>query len=100
MTEYHIVVERPAAREADAAANWYEDERPGLGQEFLAELSATYHRILSGPLGYQVRRSDIRRAQLRRFPYAVFFAVEGTVIIVTAVLHVRRDPSEWQRRRD
>jgi len=40
-----------------------------------------------------------RRAPLRRFPYAVFFALEGNLVIVTAVLHVRRDPAEWQRRR-
>jgi hypothetical protein len=44
VTHYHIFVERRAAREVDAAANWYEDERPGLGQEFLAELSATDRR--------------------------------------------------------
>jgi plasmid stabilization system protein ParE len=99
VTEYQIVVEPRAAREADAAANWYEDESPGLGQQFLTELNATYHRVLSGPLGYQVRRGDTRRAPLRRFPYAIFFAIEGDVIIVTAVLHVRRHPTEWQRRR-
>jgi hypothetical protein len=36
---------------------------------------------------------------LRRFPYAVYFAVESDVVIVLAVLAVGRDPAEWQRRR-
>lgn len=67
------MVDRRAARDIDAAASWYEDERPGLGQEFLTELAVTYRRILAGPLGYQVRRADTRRDQARRFPYAVFF---------------------------
>jgi len=36
---------------------------------------------------------------LRRFPYAAYFAVESDVVVVLAVLHVSRDPAEWQRRR-
>jgi plasmid stabilization system protein ParE len=43
--------------------------------------------------------SGIRRALLRRFPYAVYFAVERDVVVILAVLHVSRDPAEWQRRR-
>ena len=71
--------------------------RPGL--EFLDELRATYDRIADGPLKYQLIRSGIRRALLRRFPYAVYFAVEEDILVVLAVLHASRDPAEWQRRR-
>jgi plasmid stabilization system protein ParE len=67
--------------------------------EFLDELRATYGRIVEGPLKYQHLRSGIRRALLRRFPYAVYFAVEEAAIVVLAVLHASRDPAEWQRRR-
>jgi hypothetical protein len=35
---------------------------------------------------------------LKRFPYAVFFAVEDEIIVVLAVLHTSRNPAEWQRR--
>jgi plasmid stabilization system protein ParE len=49
--------------------------------------------------GYQDLRLGIRRALLRRFPYAVYFAVDGDVVVVIAVLHASRDPAEWQRRR-
>ena len=87
-------------RDVDGIFDWYEDERPGLGQEFLEELRTAYARILTGPFRYQILSSDIRRVLLRRFPYAVFFAVEGNNIVVTRVLHTRRDPHEWQRGRD
>ena len=30
---------------------------------------------------------------------AVYFSVEVDVVVVLAVLHVSRDPAEWQRRR-
>jgi plasmid stabilization system protein ParE len=100
VSEYHLVTQPRAARDVDGIFDWYEDERPGLGREFVEELRTTYDRILTGPYRYQVLSSDIRRALLRRFPYAVFFAVEGSTIVVIRVLHTRRDPREWQRGRD
>jgi plasmid stabilization system protein ParE len=50
------------------------------------------------PLGYQVLFREVRRALLRRFPYAVFFKNHEEVVIVIAVLHMRRDPDAWKSR--
>ncbi len=99
MTEYRLVAEPRTDLDVAATFDWYEKEQAGLGREFLDELRATYERVAGGPLAYQDLRSGIRRALVRRFPYAVYFAVEGDVIVVLAVLHVSRDPAEWQGRR-
>jgi plasmid stabilization system protein ParE len=99
VTEYRLVAEPRADLDVAATFDWYENEETGLGREFLDELRASYDRIVDGPLGYQDLRSGIRRALLRRFPYAVYFAVDGDVVVVLTVLHVGRDPAEWQRRR-
>lgn len=99
MTGQRLVSAPRADLDVEAAFEWYENERSGLGLEFLDELRATYDRIADGPLKYQLIRSGIRRALLQRFPYAVYFAVEEGVLVVLAVLHASRDPAEWQRRR-
>lgn len=99
MTEYRLISEPLADLDVEAAFEWYENERPGLGLEFLDELRAAYSRIADGPLKYQHLRSGVRRALLKRFPYAVYFAIEGDIAVVVAVLHASRDPAEWQRRR-
>ena len=99
MTEYRLLAEPQVDLDVAATFDWYEHEHAGLGLEFLNELRATYDRIGDGPLRYEELRSGIRRALVRRFPYAVYFAVESDVIVVLAVLHVGRDPAEWQRRR-
>jgi len=93
-------IEAAPAVEADveAAFDWYESEEPELGFEFLEELRAAYHRIVDHPFGYQDLRSGIRRVLTRRFPYAVYFSVEGEIIVIVAVLSTARDPAEWQRR--
>ena len=93
------LVSRPDAdADVEATFEWYEGELPGLGHQFLKELQLTYDRIAVGPEKYQRVASEIRRALLRRFPYAVYFAIEGDDIVVLAVLHAARDPAEWQRR--
>ena len=33
--EQQIVIDRPAEEELETAAAWYDDELPGLGQDFL-----------------------------------------------------------------
>jgi len=98
VTEYRLVAEPRADLDVAAAYQWYESERPGLGRQFLDQLEA-YDRIAQDPVGYQDLESGIRRVLLRRFPYAVYFAVESDVVVVLAVLHVSRNPAEWQRRR-
>jgi plasmid stabilization system protein ParE len=97
--EYRLISEPPVDGDVEAAFEWYENEQPGLGLEFLDELRASYDRIANGPLRYQELRGGIRRALLRRFPYAVYFATDEDMVVVVAVLHASRDPAEWQRRR-
>lgn len=41
---------------------------------------------------------EVRRVRLRRFPFSVFYVPSPTRISILAVLHVRRDPREWQGR--
>lgn len=96
MTAYRLISEPQADLDIEAAFDWYENERPGLGLEFLDELRASYGRIADGPLKYQDLRGGIRRALLRRFPYAVYFAVEGEVAVILTVLRASEDPAKWQ----
>ena len=98
MKEYRFEAEAAVEFDVEAAFDWYESEERGLGLEFLEQLRAAYLRILGNPLGYQELRSGIRRALTRKFPYAVYFSIEGDLILVLAVLHTARDPAEWQRR--
>ena len=99
MTKYQLISEPRADLDVEAAFDWYENESPGLGLEFLDELREAYNRMGDSPLKYPHLRSGIRRVLLKRFPYAVYFATEDDVMVMVAVLHASRDPAEWQLRR-
>ena len=74
-----------------SAYGWYEDECPGLGLEFAAEFRRAYQRLHQGPLLYAVRFTNVRRLNLDRFPYGIFYVVRPDEVRVLAVLHASRD---------
>ena len=82
---------------SDAAA-WYEEQRAGLGDEFLDELDSILRRVIKDPLQFPKIKKQIRRALLRRFPYSVYFGLSKETVELIAVLHQRRDPRTWERR--
>jgi plasmid stabilization system protein ParE len=95
----------PDARaELRSAALWYDERRPGLGDEFIAEVSATLDRIGGAPESYPVwpcTRSagpSIRKATTQRFPYVIAFEKHEQHVLVLAVAHARRRPLYWLRR--
>jgi toxin ParE1/3/4 len=91
---------RPEAElDAFEAALWYEREREGLGGAFLRALRRVLARVEASPLQFALVTSDVRRAILARFPFGVFFFVDGDTIVVIAVMHLHRHPSSWARRR-
>ncbi|MCL5060935.1 MAG: type II toxin-antitoxin system RelE/ParE family toxin [Candidatus Thermoplasmatota archaeon] len=93
-----IVFRGQARAEFDAAADWYEKERSGLGGEFLNEIEQVLQRIAAQPGQFPKAHRDIRQAVARRFPYCVYFRERGPLIVVLAVFHSARNPALWRGR--
>lgn len=94
-----LEVSEAASEDATTAAEFYGGRRPGLGLAFLATLDALLEHIVEHPMHYRVVRGSRRQALLPRFPYCAIYRVEPERIFVLAILHGRRDPDVWQRRR-
>ena len=97
----HRTIFRRAARDdARSARDWYEERHPGLGAAFIQRLEACIAQIERNPKIGPVVDETTRRAQLRRFPYVVYYELlEDEDILVLAVWHGRRDPEPWKDRR-
>jgi len=91
----------PAAElEIAEAAAWYEDQRPGLGSEFLDELRRALGRVEKAPDTFSKLVCDpgpdqVQRCLLKRFPYMSVFLCRPDEVLVVAVCHVRRRPFYW-----
>ena len=93
------VYRRKVGRDLAGAYGWYEDQRPGLGEEFLAAVGTSFDAIQEFPEMFARVRGEVRRSVVSRFPYAVFYRVEPDRVVVLAVLHIARDPKLWPQPR-
>jgi toxin ParE1/3/4 len=82
------------------AVKFYEDRRPGLGARLIKEFERTIRFAVERPLTWKmVHASGIRRIDLARFPYAIFFRlIAAGGLQVTAFAHHRRRPGYWLSR--
>lgn len=95
----HLRFRPRVADDLTVAARWYDEERRGLGNEFMAEVEATLDRIREGPLGFATVAPPTRRAIVNRFPYGIYFKPERDHgILVLAVIHLHRRPDSWRRK--
>jgi hypothetical protein len=95
----HVVSHPEARQELTAAALWYDQRQPGLGEEFLIEFEATLRRIVAAPSRWRPIRDDNRKLNFHRFPYAIVYSFLGDTLFIKAVMHLHRRPFYWQDRR-
>jgi hypothetical protein len=91
-------------REALKAAQWYDKQEPGLGDEFLEELGQALSSIADHPGTFwrvETPRSkrEVRCCLLQRFPYAVYFEIREQETLVLAIAHTARRPFYRKRRK-
>ena len=95
---YNLIIRSEAEVELGEAFAWYENRVSGLGSEFLLCIDAVLNAVSRNPLLYPQVHRNIRRALTRRFPYEVFFIVDGQCVVILAVFHAKRDPNIWRKR--
>jgi len=98
-----IRIDAEAEDEISHAIDRYENEREGLGAEFLSEITTAMQTLdAPGPeCGHVIglaRELGVRRKLLARFPYAIVFVESDTLVRVISVMHGHRRPAYWQRR--
>ena len=92
-----------AAAELEEAAAWYEEQRLGLGHEFLRAVDDALAFIARWPnAGIAVPDVPpdvpVRRVPVRRFPYHVVYLEMADAIRILAFSHDGRLPGYWHTR--
>jgi len=84
--------------ELEAAFDWYESRRPGLGDKLLHDYRDALNGILRFPNAWQMVNDTHRRFRLKRFPYAVVYQLPNQhgEITVVAFIHLHSRRSIWR----
>lgn len=93
-----LIVRPDAEADIAAAYDWYEEQREGLGKEFLEEISVSIEAVETDPRRFPAIFRTLRRALVHRFPYGIFFVLRADSIIVVAASHLARNPRRIHRR--
>ena len=83
-----------ARQDVELAFGWYEEERRGLGFEFLDCLESGIIHISHNPETYPFCHPPFRRFLIRRFPFSVYSTIEREALIVHSVFDNRQDPDK------
>ena len=70
-----------------------------LADEFYRELRLFIQRSAEQPEIFSIRERDLRRVNLRRFPYHFLFRIAGDTVLILVVRHHSRHPSHGTERR-
>jgi hypothetical protein len=95
---YRIVIRAIADDDIAEAAKWYERRQAGLGRDSVANVKASLENLRAHPdLGIGVFK-DMRRFNMKRFPYGIFYVIDDDCLKVLGVIHSRRAPRVWKKR--
>ncbi len=101
MSRWKIIIEDLAQLDLHDVYQWYEEEKTGLGEEFLDSFEVSISRIERNPLHASSYDATSRSAILTRFPYEVIYLVNDleSEINIIAISYQHRKPDWFKKRR-
>ncbi|MBK5206831.1 MAG: type II toxin-antitoxin system RelE/ParE family toxin [Polaromonas sp.] len=89
---FQVIFKPLAQLEASEAFAWYDQSHIGMGKAFLTELEHTSGFLSNNPYLYPRIEQKMRRANLNRFPYSLFYVIDDEVVFVLSCFHQHREP--------
>jgi toxin ParE1/3/4 len=93
--EYH----QGAVADVKNAVAWYQRRSPKAAADFIEELHRAADSIREAPERWPMGKNNTRRFLLWRFPFAIIYSEQESVITIWAVAHGSRRPEYWEHRR-
>jgi len=99
---WRVVVRPEVEQDLIAAADWYDSEQSGLGNDFISEVSRVLDDLAENPFLNSRRhpQKNVRWRYAKRFPYRVIYEIDEAqaTVVIAAVFHAARHERHWRRR--
>ena len=87
-----------ASQELIDTSKYYELQAEGLGTNFLEQIESSLKSIKENPKAWTKISTNVRRCLTKRFPYCLLYVIEKNMILIIAVMPLRRKPKYWSHR--
>lgn len=89
MSVQHILLTPTAQANLSHIYEYLNEQRAGLGDQFLDEFIKVTDLLLVFPELFQVVRGDIRRGIIRRFQYIFTYTIQDDAIVIARIIHAK-----------
>ncbi|CAN5736925.1 hypothetical protein BH11BAC7_BH11BAC7_32460 [soil metagenome] len=80
------------------AADWYDLQVHGLGNELVVEFETVVQKVVKNPYAFAINLRNFRHVKLNRFPYILIYEIDGFHLIFQMLIHTSRHPLKRIRR--
>jgi plasmid stabilization system protein ParE len=98
MSGKRVEFHQGAMADVKSAVAWYQQRSPKVALDFIEELHRAADTIREAPERWPIGKSNTRRFLLWRFPFAIIYSEQESVVTIWAVAHGSRRPGYWVRR--
>jgi toxin ParE1/3/4 len=95
---YEVLLDPAAEKDLDEITAWYDNQRNGLGYEFLVMFEECIAAIEKNPFHTFNVSHRVRRIAVPRFPYNIYYTIHLDKVYIHVIMHQYRSPEEWQKR--
>lgn len=87
-----------AIEEYLGAVSYYVHINPQLAEAFIKAVESGIDNSLTYPEAWPHVEKDVRRHFINRFPFGIYYCIEGHLITIYAIMHMSRHPDHWKGR--
>ncbi len=87
-----------ALLEYEEGIEYYKKISIELARSFIQSVEEGIEKIRGNPEAWQMVEEGVRRHLLKRFPFGIYYTIEGNYITIFAILHMSRKPGYWKKR--
>ncbi|MEX0845552.1 MAG: type II toxin-antitoxin system RelE/ParE family toxin [Balneolaceae bacterium] len=99
MSKITLEIRSQAEDEFYDIVDYYREIDVSLADEFIAEFELFLEKILEFPQAGHPYLNQTKRVILDRFPYSLIYKIyRDEIVVVYAVMHMRRKPGYWTER--
>jgi plasmid stabilization system protein ParE len=98
MSGKRVEFHQGAMADVKSAVAWYQQRSPKVALDFIEELHRAADTIREAPERWPIGKNNTRRFLLWRFPFAIIYSEQESVVTIWAVAHGSRRPGYWVRR--
>jgi len=73
MVRGNVIFSEKASADLISASDWYNEQKDGLGKDFLLAVDELLKKIERNPTLFHFEKGRVRKATLKKFPYYIFF---------------------------